>query len=165
MPKCLYTYPSSGQCPKDAVRGSDYCAKHQKDDEHDETALYAGLQAKYRSRIAGFKEHSEMRTLANEIALARLLITERFNAITTDGDLITATGPLNTLLMTVEKLVTSCHKIEHSLGSLLEKPALLRIAADIVQIVLDELPPECDKERVTDRIGQRIIEVVAETRN
>jgi hypothetical protein len=60
-----------------------------------------------------------------------MLIERRFNLIQSDADLIAACGALNTLLLTVERLVKSAHPIEKSLGTLLARSAVLRLAQQI----------------------------------
>jgi len=55
--------------------------------------------------LAQFAEHEEVKSLRDEIALARMLIERRFNLIKDDADLISACGSLNTLLLTVGRLM------------------------------------------------------------
>jgi len=114
-----------------------------------------------RVRHATLSDHDELRSIREEVALARMVLEERLNSIRTDADLIAATGPVNTLLLTVEKLTSSCLKLDTTVGNLLAKPVLLKMASDIVSIILDELADLPGHEVIVDRISTRIIETMA----
>ncbi len=64
---------------------------------------YLLAKAQDSTRLAQFAEHEDVKSLRDEIALARMLIERRFNLIKDDADLIAACGSLNTLLLTVER--------------------------------------------------------------
>jgi len=66
---------------------------------------YLLAKAQDSTRLAHFAEHEDVKSLRDEIALARMLIERRFNLIKDDADLISASSSLNTLLLTVERLV------------------------------------------------------------
>ena len=42
----------------------------------------------------------------------------------------------------IEKLVTSCHKLEESLGQTLDKQSIMQFADGVVGIISKHLPPE-----------------------
>ena len=54
---------------------------------------------KTRARLHKFADHEEIRSLREEIALARMLAEPRWNMVKNDNDLIMACGSLNTLLL------------------------------------------------------------------
>jgi len=68
-----------------------------------------------------------------------MLIERRFNLIKDDADQMNACAPLNTLILTVERLVKSAHAIEKGLGTLLARSAVLRVGQQICQIIVDRL--------------------------
>jgi len=92
-----------------------------------------------------------------------MLIEKRFNMIHDDGDLLAACGTLNTLLLTVERLVKSCNLVERNLGTLLSKPSVLTLGREIIQIIVEELEDIAEHDEIIDRIGDRIISVILES--
>jgi hypothetical protein len=98
-----------------------------------------------------------VKDLKEEIALARTLLERRLNSIKDQGDLIAATGQIVTLLTTIEKLVSSCHKIEQSLGILIGKERVMDLAKTVVTILLEELDGVEGYEGIIDRVGERLV--------
>jgi len=124
--------------------------------------MYLLLNQKYRERHSQLAEHEELRSIREEVGIARMLLEERLNAINTEADLIASCSSINTLLLTIEKLTQSCFKLDQSVGNLLSKPVLLKVASDIVQIVLEEVVELPNHEAVVDRISERIIQTISE---
>ena len=118
--------------------------------------LYLLTKAQHRTRLAQLSEHEQIKSLRDEIALARMLIEERFNKVKDDSDLISAFGPINTALLTVERLVKSAHTIEQNLGTLLSKPTVLALGQSLSRIIVEELEGIENYEAIVDRINRRI---------
>jgi len=106
-----------------------------------------------------------VKELRDLIALQHILIEKRYNLITSDGELLAACGPLNQMLLTMERLVNSCHRIETNLGELLARHAVLALAREMVQIVISELEGIDDYEQIVDRITQRLVNVIRQANN
>jgi len=158
--RCQYKVTEFGQCLRHAQPGSDFCEQHSP--ETLQQRLYRISRAK--GRYYQHAESSEVKSLRDEIAIARTLLEERWNQMKEETDVLAAVGPINTLLVTIEKLVSSCQKLEASLGSLLAKPTLLSVAQQIVGILIEELQGVPGYERLIDRISDRIIKTIAETK-
>jgi hypothetical protein len=148
-----------GQCGNLAEPGSEYCAAcggrdHSREQDRRQYLL---TKAEYRKRIAELSDHDDVKSLRDEIAIARMLIEERLNNIQDRNDLLASCGPLNQLLLTVERLVKSAHVLEQNLGLLLSKEAVLRLAHQLGDIVTDVLREEQipDFELVADEIFHR----------
>jgi len=161
MPRCQHVNRHSGQCPLDALEEDSRCGIHTYADKNAyDRRVYHILKHQYRIRHSELSDHEELKSLREELAIARLILEERFNAIKSEVDLLAACGSLNSLLLTIEKLVTSCHKLEQSVGTLLSKPTLLKIANDIVTILLEELAGVPGYEGIVDQISGKIIETI-----
>lgn len=159
--RCIYTHPHKGQCPIDAMEGLDYCAIHCKGDpERPQKIQYNLVKYRYRKRYGDFFDDDELRSLHDEVALARMALEERLNLIQNDAEFIAASGQLNTMFLTIERLVGTCHKLETSLGLLLSKPVLLRIVQQIVEILLEELKEVDNSEVLIDKISDRILATI-----
>ena len=162
--QCQYVNHVTGQCKREAVPGQANCALHTEklagDPQKFSKRMYMIQNHDRRVRHATFSDHDELRTIREEIAIARTLLEERLNTIKTDADLIAACGPLNTLLLTIERLTTSCLKLDTTTGNLMARPTLLRIASDTVAIILQELKDIPNHEEIVDKISRRMAEII-----
>jgi hypothetical protein len=109
----------------------------------------------------------EVRSLREEIHLARMMVETRLELIEENdkGDMLAAFSNVNTYLQTIEKLVSSCHRMEVSLGTLLSKASIFSLGQDIVNIVIDEVQHIDGYEAIVDKISERIVTVIAEQQN
>ena len=164
--RCKGAQPD-GQCQNRAEDGSDYCRACGGENRAPARRLrqYFLAKAQDRTRLAQFAEHEEVKSLRDEIALARVLIERRFNLIQNDADLLAACGPLNQLLLTVERLVKSAHAIEKSLGTLLARTSVLRVGQQICQIIVDRLEGVPNYEQIVDAIITDIVATISKADN
>jgi hypothetical protein len=105
----------SGQCTNLAIEGQIYCNYHLRNrDAEDEQSLRAYiLTDPVTARAAGrHSQVEELKSLREEIALARAMIERRLNLVESNADFLQACGTVNTYLLTLERLISSCHKLE-----------------------------------------------------
>ncbi len=119
--------------------------------------FYTLLNPKYQQRLVAFWEHSDAKHLREEIAIARMLLEERFNRIQSDSDFLASCGMLNSQLLTILQLVQSTHKTEQKLGSLLTKTTLGIIGTKLVTILVGELKLLDNYEALVDRISTHVL--------
>jgi hypothetical protein len=155
------------QCLDRSEPGSEFCRVHRGIDRTNEqsTRLYLLAKADEQARLHKFADHEEIRSLREEIALARMLVEKRWNIVKNDNDLISACGSLNTLLLTIERLVKSAHTIEQNLGILLSKSAVMALGQTICRIIVEELDGIENYEAVVDSITQRILSTIASAKD
>jgi len=157
-----------GQCQNRAEHGSEYCCVHggRSLREAEEQRGYLLSKMDEKTRLVQMSDDLEpVKELRDLIALQHILIEKRYNLITSDGELLAACGPLNQMLLTMERLVNSCHRIETNLGELLARHAVLALAREMVQIVISELEGIDDYEQIVDRITQRLVNVIRQANN
>ncbi len=156
----------TGQCWNVANEGSDRCLACSKTDlvEADRRS-YLLTDPRFQSRLAELAEADEIKCLRNEVAIARILIEERLNKIDSDQDLYTATGAINSLLLTVEKLVSRSHILEQNLGQLYHRSTVLQLMQAVVEVIDDEVRPLPGGVEVIDRITRRIYASALAARN
>lgn len=165
--RCKAAAPT-GQCMNQAERGADYCIAH---NGGRGTALaqdkrtYHLTTLRDRTRLAELADSDSVKSLRDEIGLARMLIERRFNLIREDKDLLLHSGEIHRMLLTVERLVKSADSIEQKLGVQLSRETALRITKDIIEAVIDELQDLPDFDARIDRIYSRCIPVVAKATN
>jgi hypothetical protein len=142
--------------------GGTKCQHH---DPKAEQRLYRLTDASDRQRLASLSDHSDIKSLREEIALLRLLIEERRNIARTDADKISAFSAISSAMLSVEKLVKSCHQMEQNLGSLLGKSTIIEIAGRIAKIISEELYGVEGYEEIIDRVELRMLDVIKDANN
>ncbi len=170
-PQRCQSVTASAQCPKRSIAGSDFCVAHAhigQAELHERRVRHyllsnPDLQARL-NRQAGIEE---VRTLREEIYLARVMVETRLDLVEEGdrGDMLAAFSNVNTYLQTIEKLVSSCHRMEISLGSLLSKASVFTIGQEIVSILVDELQNVDGYEEIVDRISERVVTAIAVQQN
>ena len=111
----------------------------------------------WQARSDELLEHPNIKTLREEIGILRILLEERFAQCGNDKfQLLLQAGPISDLILKIEKVVSSCHKLEASMGEHIEKSQLLVFAAEVVSIIGEIVT---DQEAL-DAISFRIIDLV-----
>jgi hypothetical protein len=62
-------------------------------------------------------------------------------------------GAIGDMVLKIEKLVSSCHKLEGLMGQLLDKQAILQFAGEVIDIIGEE----CADTTIVEKIGGRIM--------
>jgi hypothetical protein len=170
-PQRCQTVGARGQCNRLSIEGSDFCEVHAhtgKAELHERRLRHYLLSnPDLQARLSRQAAVEEVRTLREEIHLARMMVETRLDLIEDGdrGDMLAAFSNVNTYLQTIEKLVSSCHRMEISLGSLLSKSAVFTIGQEIVNILVDELQNINGYEEIVDRISGRVAVAIAEQQN
>lgn len=160
MARCEFNR-STGQCTEEALPNDKFCSLHTRlDPEKNQKRLYNLLKFKYRSRYEEIGDHEALRSLRDEVAISKMMLEENLNSIQNDSEFAAARGNLAQQLVTVEKLVSAMIKMEVNLGTLISKPTLLKIASDIVRILLEELKDVPGHELIIDKVSLGIMKTI-----
>jgi len=156
-----------GQCVNVAADGSDYCIACNGVDRGPTRRLrqYYLAQAQDRLKLAKFAEHEDLKSLRDEIALTRMMIESTWNSAQSEVEKINAYSHVNRYLLTLEKLMKTCHSLEQSMGRLIGKPALLKLAQRLCDIVVNGLDGVPNYEQRCDAMIPQIIQAVEEISN
>lgn len=111
----------------------------------------------YRARIARQKGHPEVKSLTNEIALLRMMLEEKLRSCTDNTTLLLHAASISELIMKIDKLVNSCHKLEKNMGLHLDKAVLLQFSAEIVALIGNV----CKNKNEISQLADGILEIVA----
>lgn len=135
--RCISSNPN-GQCPYVKQNETNYCVRH---------GANKGLQAKqaevqrnyrlkrWQDRVNDFADNDGIKSLREEVGILRILLEEMMNACKTSMDLLLYSSKMSDLVMKIEKLVTSCDRLENRMGILLSKDSVLHLASIYVQII------------------------------
>lgn len=151
------------ECLNRALSGKKYCNAC---DILIGTSTEAGRLRSYRltkwqTRLEEFSDSSQVRSLTDEIGVARITLEAIMNSCDTENDLLANSHRIGDLVTRIEKLITSCHRLEKSTGALLDKSSVLRLAGDVIGIVQRHVS---DAE-IVDRIASEIIDAISKTEN
>lgn len=157
--RCQCVVPTRGQCYNVSVQDSNYCPAHGGNKafqaaKNKEMRNYR--LSKFKARIQELGDSDEVISLRDEIAILRILIEEKINRCTDESDLLLMSGPLSDLIMKVEKVVSSCHRLEARLGDHLDKTKVLQYAQMIVQIIANHVEDDKKVEAINEEIFQAL---------
>lgn len=164
---------NDNECCEFVLKNGQRC-KNKKEDECERCAMHGANAlkqsaekkrlnmyklAKYQGRVDELAEHDKVKSLRNEIGILRMLFEEKYNAAAAGGEhsLILCSGPLTDMLMKIEKLVSSCQRLENSLDNMLDKQQVKNIATRLMQS-LSECVNELD---LSPEVASALLEKVA----
>lgn len=150
-----------GQCRNITMEGSNYCTVHgageNKAREAREMRNYT--KGKWLEKIYGFADNPKLKSLNEEIGILRLQLENILNRCETDIDLLMHTDKLNQLIDKIERLVTSQHKLERSLGTLLDQNSIKQVATALIEVISEHI----SDEELLDTIAQGILSAIMTT--
>lgn len=144
-----------GQCPMRAVEGSNYCMRHggNKTIEKLDAAAVRGMRlARWQSRANELADHPQVKGLREEIGILRICLEETVCRCKDAEDIFMLSNKISDLILKIEKLVSSCHRLEQSTGQSLDKTAALNFAAGIIDVIAKHVTEAVLIDRITDEI-------------
>lgn len=153
-----------GQCPFMADQTPDgsylkFCGMHKgrSDTEVEKTAIRNYRLTKFRAQIEEKADSGAIKSLREEIGITRQVLETFINRCEDETDLMIHSNKISDLVLKIEKLVSSCHRLERSTGQLLDKTAIIQVAGMFVDIVSEYVPEDVQAE-----ISNRLIEVISD---
>lgn len=128
----------TGQCINCKVPGTDYCLNHgankQLQSKNGTTVRNYRLQ-RWKNRVGEMADSGGIKSLREEVGILRVILEEMMNQCNDATDLLLYSQRMADLVMKIEKLVSSCDRLENRMGMLLGKDSVLQLAATYVQII------------------------------
>lgn len=148
-----------GQCPYLAIPESRFCQRHDgqgaSSREKDKTNMYR-LQV-WQQRLDEFSEHDKLKSLRDEIGILRIVLEETMNRCHDSNSILMYSSKIGDLCIKIEKLVSSCNRLEMKMGMLLDKASALNLAGQVVDIISLHV----DDPAIIDAISSGIIDALA----
>lgn len=153
-PERCQSVGSDGQCPYKAMPGYKYCTRH------GNTSIIAGQKQELRNyrltqhqqRILEFGNSPDAKSLRDEIGILRLILENVLNRCIDPTDLLIQQQRISDLVMQVDKLVNSCHKLEMSMGMVLDKSVIMALGQAIIEIIASEVTDPETVAKIADKI-------------
>ena len=150
----------SGQCPYLSVEDEKYCQRHGGNRnamlKEKKRANQYRLQI-WQQRLEEFSQSDEVKSLRDEIGILRLLMETILNRCEDHSTLMLQSSRISDLAVKIEKLVTSCNRLETNMGMLLDKSAALNLAGQIVEIIGHHV----EDANTIEAISNGIIDILA----
>lgn len=164
-PNRCQTVTSQGQCWYKAVEDGQNCMRHGGNKQlqsQEAQSLRNYRLTKHHARLSRLVAMPDIKSLRDEIAILRMLMEEKLESCSDTHDLIMMSGPISDLVLKIDKVVTSCHKLEGSMGQHLDKASILQFASEVITIIGNALEGQEDK---INQISDNILEVVSRVGN
>lgn len=154
---------AQGQCPNkglllDNGKRAQFCLVHGQ--VQDKTAINESLRnyrlTKFQDRLQRHASSTKIKDLRDEVGILRMMMEEKLNACNDVNDLILQSSAISDLVLKIDKLVSSCHKMEGAMGQLLDKAALLQFASEMITIISEEVQDTGALDRITTKMLERI---------
>jgi hypothetical protein len=145
---------ATGQCLAVAADGSDYCVAHHGVDRGQGRRMrkYLLATAEDQGLLAKYADDDELKSLREEIGLTRVMIQNTMAGALSEVEKINAYAKVNGYLLTLEKLMKTCHTLDQSMGNLIGKPALRRLGRELAQVVVDRLEGVANYESIVESV-------------
>jgi len=149
-----------GQCRNKSVEGHDRCPLHIGRGLHAEKQKKVRNYnlAAYQGRLDELTEAPAIMSLREEIAILRMMLERRLNSCKSEVELLGSANAVGDLISKIEKVLTSCHRLELSAGLHLDKPTALAMGTKIMEVIAEFI----DDQDKLDQIAEGIINVIVE---
>jgi hypothetical protein len=159
--RCQQVIGGNRQCFNISVENGSKCivhGGHKELESQRNQSLRMYRLGQWQARANELLEHPNIKSLREEIGILRILLEERFAQCQNDSfSLLLQAGPISDLILKIEKVVSSCHRLEASMGEHIEKSQLLLFASEIVAIIGEVL---VDDQEKLDIISFKILDLV-----
>lgn len=161
-PNCCQGLNSNGPCNLLAVPGQKFCKLHFGIGNKvlEQKAVRNYRLNKYQHRVNEFADNDLLKNLHEEIGILRMLLEETVNKCQSDTELLLYSNKISDLVVKIEKLVASCHKLELATGQLVNKNNVMFLGDVIIQIIGEVCPPD----KMLD-VSERIMRTITEMNN
>lgn len=149
-----------GQCKFKTIDGADRCPVHFRHSGHvDKKKKHQYLLAYWQNRVDEFADSDDIKSLAGEIGVLKMTLENVLNSLHSPALLLTHANTIGDLVSRIERVTVTLNNLEMKTGKMLDKSTLLRLAGDIVDIMIHNIPDPV----LAEKIGNEIIEKVLTT--
>lgn len=158
--RCQGVVPSKGQCEYKVMEGSEYCPLHGGNNAANKIkkeSLSNYRLGIWQARLERQTDNPALKNLRDEIGILRIIMEETLLRCETPFDLIASSQKISDLALKITMVVEKCHRLEGSMGQLLDKKTVIQMANVFIEI----LAAEDLSEDVLDRIAKKVLESVS----
>lgn len=137
--RCKRAFGGGTQCHNRSVDNSEYCPIHQglSADKTNKEKIRTYNLGKWQQRVNKFEDDSAIKSLRSEIGIVRMMLEEILLQCKDANDLICYSQQISVLAGQIERLVTSCHRMEEKTGSLFSRNEIAVMFDMFIRTVTD----------------------------
>lgn len=149
----------NSQCPFRAERDSIYCHIHQgiSGPKGFDNQMRNYRLAKWQARISEFADNNQVKSLREEIGILRMVLEEILSHCQDQDDIILYSSKIADHVVKIERVVTSCHKLEESTKLLLDKGKIIQLAGVMVEVIGKYILDVNLLDKISDDIVQTVL--------
>lgn len=140
--RCQGQKRDTDQCMNEAMLGSKFCPVHGGNQAAlltNKEDLFQYRLIKFKERVQDFATHPSIKNLREEIGVTRLMLESLINQCDDANSLLMHSSKISSLIRDISSLVNSSHKLESSMGVLLDKMSAVQLSQEIVTIISDSM--------------------------
>ena len=159
--RCQAVY-GAGQCRYKRSPGSEFCPMHGGNKgQAAQTALVKRQYqlAKWQADVDAFADEDQVKSLRGEIGITRLVLQSMLDKCRDTSDIVIYSSKIGDTVARIERLVTSCHRLESNMGLLLDKPRIIVLA----QLIVDIIGQHIEDDDTIALIANGIVDAIVNT--
>ena len=147
------------QCMNKTYEGTEYCKAHGGASiaaRTEKSAIHKFRKMKWYDAIKDEYDQNSIKSLHGEVAVLKMLLTNMLGRINDEHALMMQTSAVADLITKIDKVVSSCHKLDKELSLLVDQATVMQFATTISEIVMQELNTPEDREKlaiISNKIG------------
>lgn len=134
-PRRCQSITGQGQCQLISLEGKVNCIMHSSKTEARLEKIRNYQLTKYQGRLDKLVDNDEIKSLREEIGILRMTLETIVNRCQDENDILVNSNRITMLVTSIEKVVSSCHRLENAAGELLDKTAVIGFAQQIITII------------------------------
>jgi hypothetical protein len=127
----------TGQCRYRRQEPHQYCPRHlasqRTNIEREKVRNYQ--LTKFKARVNEFADNNQIKSLREEIGILRMTLEEVLNACQNTHQLMLQSNVIQSLVLNIERLVNSCHKLEESTNFLLDRTSIITLSSRMINLI------------------------------
>lgn len=157
--RCQHHKPGEGQCMMKAVEGGNRCKVHgggRQLQVAKQNQLRAYAKNKWALQIRENANDSEIKSLRQELGIARVMLDNFLNRCNDSHDLLMMSAPIDNMLKTINLIQKTSHVIEKDLDNMVGPDALREFADAMFEIIMDEVEDVNTINRIALKLGRAL---------
>lgn len=146
----------------DPAEAATNCPKHKGEAQQkaaEKRRVHDYAAGKWQEQLSKHTDSQNLLTLYGEIGILRLMLENLLQQCESEQDLIMYSTRAADLAVKLDKLVSSCDRLESKRKLSLDKPTAIIFASNIVEIITEYVEPE-QLDELTDKIFQALSDTI-----
>lgn len=166
--RCKGHHGSVGQCPYEAIEGTELCARHTKGyliDQQEKKKLNLYRIGRYEERVKELKEATGARTLDEELAILRMCLEEilvKCDSEGANGILLWATK-IGALVEQIKGTILATERLSIRSGLLLDRTQALAIGQLMIDVISEFVTDEDTLAKIASRLSMIFTEAMVKS--